>query len=118
MDDLVARIEAELDQVIDPCSAGIGKPVGLVGMGLIKDLTLDQRPEGTHVRILLRLTSPCCLMAPSFAGQAETRLKALPGITGVEVVVDPSIDWTPAMMRDSYRESLNMPGFMRGIASL
>ncbi len=118
MEDLVSRIEAELDQVIDPCSAGIGKPVGLVGMGLIKDLTLEDRPEGIHVRILLRLTSPCCLMAPSFASQAETRLKALEGIAGVEVVVDPAIDWTPGMMREGYRKSLNMPGFMRGIESL
>lgn len=118
MNDLVSRIEAELDQVIDPCSAGIGKPVGLVGMGLIKDLALNDGPDGTHVRILLRLTSPCCMMAPSFAAQAENRLKALDEIASVEVEVDPTIDWTPSMMRDSYRESLNMPAFMRGIEAL
>ena len=118
MTDLIARIEDELDKVIDPCSAGIGNPVGIVGMGLIKDLALEDRPDGTHVKILLRLTSPCCLMAPSFAQQAETLLKAMDEIAGVELVVDPTIDWTPSMMRESYRKSLNMPSFMRGIEAL
>lgn len=118
MQDLIARIEHELDQVIDPCSAGIGKPVGLVGMGLIKHLSLDEQPDGLHVRIQLRLTSPCCLMAPSFTMQARERLVALPEIIGVDVTVDPAIDWTPGMMRASYRKTLQSPGFMQGIESL
>lgn len=118
MDDLIARIEHELDQVVDPCSVSIGKPVGLVSMGLIKDLALEERADGIHVRIRLRLTSPCCLMAPSFTTQAEARLNALPDIAGIEVSVDPAIDWTPSMMRESYRASLASPGFMRGIESL
>ncbi|SED47903.1 metal-sulfur cluster assembly factor [Rhodobacter sp. 24-YEA-8] len=118
MNDYVSRVEAELDLVVDPCSAGIGMPVGLVSMGLIKKLTLKDSPEGIDVHILLRLTSPCCMMAPSFATQAEERLTAMQGIRSVEVEIDPAIDWVPSMMRQSYRDTLSQPAFMRGIQSL
>lgn len=107
-------IERLLDEVIDPCSAGIGRPAGLMAMGLVKALALDPLPAGgVKVRLLLRLTSPCCMMAPHFAAQAEARLRTLPEIAEVEISVSPEIDWEPAHMDPEYRASLPRPDFMQ-----
>ena len=112
--DLRQRVERLLDEVIDPCSAGIGRPAGLVAMGLVKALDLDAMADGrVQVRLLLRLTSPCCMMAPHFAVQAEQKLCALPEIAGVQISVSPAIDWEPAHMDPEYRASLPRPDLMQ-----
>ncbi|MFC3227698.1 metal-sulfur cluster assembly factor [Marinibaculum pumilum] len=112
--ELRQQVERLLDEVIDPCSAGIGRPAGLVSMGLVKALDLEDLPEGgTRIRLLLRLTSPCCMMAPHFASQADARLRALPGVEAVEISVSPTIDWEPSHMDPDYRASLPRPDFMQ-----
>lgn len=113
MSDLRERVEECLDEVIDPCSAGIGRPVGLVTMGLVKELDIESAGRGMRVRLLLRLTSPCCMMAPHFAAQAEEKLKRLPEVSEVEVSVSPEMDWEPSHMRRDYRESLPRPDFLK-----
>ncbi|MEQ8346406.1 MAG: iron-sulfur cluster assembly protein [Sneathiellaceae bacterium] len=116
MSDLRSRVEALLDEVIDPCSAGIGRPAGLVAMGLVKELHLDGQADGrVQVRLLLRLTSPCCMMAPHFAAQAEAKLRSLPEVASIGIEVSPAIDWEPADMDPDYRASLPRPDFMRPI---
>ncbi|HLL01156.1 MAG TPA: iron-sulfur cluster assembly protein [Myxococcaceae bacterium] len=106
-------IEQALDEVKDPCSLGIGAPAGLVTMGLVKGLSLSEvEGGGQHVELRLRLTSPCCMMGPRFAMEAEAKLKALEGIVSVTVSLDPEIDWEPRHMREEYRRALPKPAFM------
>jgi metal-sulfur cluster biosynthetic enzyme len=112
MSDLRARVEAALDEVVDPCSAGIGRPAGLVTMGLLKSLDIHPGPNGARVAITLRLTSPCCMMGPRFAMNAEAKLKQLPDVGVVEISISTEIDWEPRHMRQDYRESLPRPHFM------
>lgn len=107
--DMRSIVEATLDQIIDPCSAGIGKPVGLVRMGLIKELELEKEGDSITVRLQLRVTSPCCMMGPSFTAQAKEKLMGLSGIGSVEVSISPEIDWTPGHMAQSYRATLSGP---------
>lgn len=102
-------IYAALDRIVDPCSASIGKPVGLVTMGLIKSIELETGDAGTSVALTLRVTSPCCMMGPSFTAQAKERLLGLPGVRAVEVSISPEIDWTPGHMAASYRATLKGP---------
>lgn len=109
MMDMRSAVEDALDQIIDPCSAGIGKPVGLVRMGLIKELDLVMEGNAVAVRLQLRVTSPCCMMGPSFTAQAKDKLMSLPGICSVEVTISPEIDWTPGHMAPSYRATLSGP---------
>lgn len=109
MTDLRQLIEAALDQIIDPCSAGIGKPAGLVTMGLIKAIDLEDNGKSVNVRLQLRITSPCCMMGPSFTAQAKDKLLCLPGVASVDVSISPEIDWTPGHMAPSYRAGLEGP---------
>lgn len=43
MNEIERIIEETLDTIVDPCSAAIGKPVGLKSMGLAKRLGIDRR---------------------------------------------------------------------------
>ena len=55
-----------LDQGIDP-PCWIGRPAGLTTMAPVKSLTFtDDANGGQRPEILLRLTSPCCVMGPVF----------------------------------------------------
>lgn len=109
MSALLESISARLDEIIDPCSAGIGKPVGLVSMGLIRSVDVEPEGEGMAVRLVLRVTSPCCMMGPSFTAQAKQKLLAMPGISSVDVEISPEIDWTPGHMAPAYRATLKGP---------
>jgi metal-sulfur cluster biosynthetic enzyme len=113
MNGLAERIECLLDEVSDPCSVAIGRPAGLVTMGLIKSLEINQGEAGVRVALTLRLTSPCCMMGPHFAARAVAKLKQLPEVVAVEVGISPEMDWDPAHMRAGYRMSLPRPSFMR-----
>lgn len=114
MDALHEKVEALLDEVIDPCSAGMGIPAGLVSMGLIKQLEIyDLATGGKRVDILLRLTSPCCMMAPHFAAQTKAKLAEIDEISQVEIDVCPQIDWEPSHMSESFRAKLARPDFMK-----
>lgn len=88
-------VRAALDEILDPCSVAAGRPLGLVEMGLVQDLRIDQ--DGT-VSILLRMTFPGCMMMPNLAGAAEERTARIPGVSTVEVDIDTAMTWTPAAM--------------------
>jgi metal-sulfur cluster biosynthetic enzyme len=113
MSTLIEELEQRLDEVIDPCSAGIGRPAGLVTMGLVKSLeVVDEGRSGKRLKVCLRLTSPCCMMGPHFAACVEEKLKALPDVLAVEVAIAVEIDWEPSHMRPQYRAALPRPRFM------
>jgi metal-sulfur cluster biosynthetic enzyme len=98
---LRAQVEAVLNTVIDPCSVAAGAPAGLVDMGLVSSLAIDERGE---VDVAVRVTHPSCLMAPVFLAQVQAALDDLEGVTAVRAALDPSFDWTPANMFAAYRD--------------
>jgi metal-sulfur cluster biosynthetic enzyme len=100
------RISELLNTVIDPCSAAAGAPAGLVDMGLIRELEVDEREEGTAVRVVVRVTHPSCMMAPLFLARVQNLMHQLPEVTTVDASLDTGFDWTPADMSDAYRERL------------
>lgn len=85
-----ADVRSVLDQIKDPCSVAACVPMGLSEMGLIK--TVEVGPDGC-VDIELRLTSPFCEMIAFMKNEAEARVGALPGVTGVTVRHDTGFDW-------------------------
>ena len=109
MSEIRRLIEETLDTIVDPCSAAIGKPVGLKSMGLVKRLAIEREGNGLRVKLELRVTSPCCMMGPSFTRQAKEKLALLQEVTQVDVDISPEIDWTPGNMDPSYRASLRGP---------
>jgi metal-sulfur cluster biosynthetic enzyme len=92
---LIARIEARLARVTEPCSIAFGKPISIVEMGLIEliDVTDD------HAEITLCLTDAACV---HFAGMQRficDELLALPEIKTVNVSQTLDQLWTPDRRR-------------------
>jgi len=83
-----------LDTVIDPCSARMGKPLGLVGMGLIESVSIDDRT----VEIRLVLTGPGCFFYFQFAECIARALEPVAGGREIDVVIDDTILWTKDRM--------------------
>jgi metal-sulfur cluster biosynthetic enzyme len=99
-------IQRTLDTIIDPCSAAAGAPVGIVSMGLLRELSIRSGPDGASVRVTLGLTEPTCLMGYAFVPQARALLRALPGVAAVEVRLAPNAGWSEADMDPAYRALL------------
>jgi metal-sulfur cluster biosynthetic enzyme len=100
---IIERIRAELDRVIDPCSAAAGAPAGLVEMGLVRELSVHEEPGGAAVRLRIGVTEPGCLMGASFAVQARQRLERLDGVISVHIELDHRADWEPGDIAPGYR---------------
>jgi metal-sulfur cluster biosynthetic enzyme len=103
---LEGAIWSRLEAIIDPCSRASGAAAGLVSMGLVGGVTINEEPDGAKVRVTLYITEPGCLMGALFALTAERELRALPGIKEVAVEVDYSHVWGPEQMTPQYRQRL------------
>ncbi len=103
---LRSAISSRLEAIVDPCSAAAGAPAGLVSMGLVGDLTIEERPSGAHIDLTLLVTEPGCMMAAVFQATAEREIAALPGVASVEVRVDHSHIWDRDHMTPAYRGRL------------
>jgi metal-sulfur cluster biosynthetic enzyme len=75
-----------LDAIHDPCSVSLGRPIGLVGMGIIDRVEVD----GAAVAITVLPTFPDCLFRGVFEAEIETRLEKLPWCRSVSVTFAPA----------------------------
>ena len=80
------EVLATLDTIHDPCSVSIGRPIGLVGMGIIDRVAVD----GGAVAVTVLPTFPDCLFRGVFEAEIETRLRALPWCRSVSVSFAPA----------------------------
>jgi metal-sulfur cluster biosynthetic enzyme len=94
---LAAELEAEirrvLNEIIDPCSAAAGAPIGLVDMGIVHELRL----EGSTLRLRLLPTFPACRFVPIFEAEIRKRLVDKDLSISVEVV-GPEVVWDESLM--------------------
>jgi probable FeS assembly SUF system protein SufT len=84
-------------------------PVNIVDLGLIYDCKVTPTEDGgNRVDIKMTLTAPGCGMGPAIAGDVDTRVRGVPGVTdvNVEVVWDPI--WNQSMMSDAARLQLGL----------
>ncbi|MFT4083202.1 MAG: iron-sulfur cluster assembly protein [Nocardioides sp.] len=86
---------ATLDGIHDPCSIATRRPLSIVELGLLVDLTVSPDNEA---RVVLRATSPSCVLIGSIMGAVEERVRAVPGVRNVVVELDVSSDWYPERM--------------------
>jgi metal-sulfur cluster biosynthetic enzyme len=101
------RVLSELESVVDPCSVTAGAPAGLVSMGLVGPLNIEQKGEGAHVDVTLFVTEPSCMMGAVFQATAEKKLRDLPGVSSVTVGIDRTHIWTPEELTPDYRRRLS-----------
>jgi metal-sulfur cluster biosynthetic enzyme len=94
-EELREAVMRALHGVLDPCSVATRRPMSIVDLGLLVDLAVG--PEG-DVRVVLRATSPSCVLIGSIMEAAETRVGAIPGVASVSIALDVTSDWTPERM--------------------
>ncbi len=92
---LESTVRALLDTIHDPCSVRMGSPRGLVGMGLVERVEIDD----AAIRIALVLTGPGCFFYFQFVDAIERALAPVAGGRTIEVTVDDSILWTRDRMQ-------------------
>ena len=80
-------------------------PVNIYDLGLIYDMRVN---DTGAVEIKMTLTAPGCPVAGEMPGMVARAVKTVEGVTDcdVELVWDPQ--WTPDMMSESARLTLNM----------
>jgi len=76
-----SQIIDELDQITDPCSVGIGRPIGLVGMGIVEAVDV----EVSQVSVLILPTFPNCLFRGVIEDEIAKRLSRLDWCANVTV---------------------------------
>ena len=85
-------------------------PVNIVDLGLVYDVQVlpDDEEQGSRVEVKMTLTAPGCGMGGVIAGDAENKIREVPGVTDarVEVVWDPI--WNQSMMSDAARLQLGL----------
>lgn len=101
-----ARVRGVLNGIIDPCSITAGVPAGMDDMGLISDIRVRDDAGGQRVSVTFGLTDPTCMLLGAFANEARERLADLPGVTGVDVVLDHEMEWTPDRLAPHYQQRL------------
>lgn len=78
-------------------------PVDIYELGLI--YKIDASPEG-NVVIDMTLTSPACPAAGSLPPEVENKVKALDGVSSVQVNVVWEPTWTPEKMTEAAKLQL------------
>ena len=83
-------------------------PVNIVELGLIYDLQINNKKEGSFINVKMTLTAPGCGMGPAIAMDAETKIRNIPGVIDVlvEIVWEPL--WDREMMSEEARLELGM----------
>ena len=96
-----------ISTVTDPCSVAMGRPMDLVTMGLIDDITVS----GHTVTVRLVLTDPMCYYLPSLEIAIRDALTAAAG-EGQPVELDLQLDgetlWTPDRIAPGARLSTGL----------
>jgi probable FeS assembly SUF system protein SufT len=102
-EDLEKRVWGELETIFDP-----EIPVNVVDLGLVYECSLSPLGDGFRVDVKMTLTAPGCGMGDILKQEAETKIRALPGVkeAAVEMVMEPV--WDPSRMSDAARLQLNM----------
>ena len=96
--DVRAAVMACLEKIVDPCSVASGVPAGLVSMGLVGPIEIEDGRAGAKVHVTLYITEPGCLMGSLFELTAVRALNELPGIAEAEVAMDYDHFWGPERM--------------------
>ena len=98
------KVREALKQVIDPELF-----VNIVDLGLIYDVTMEARQDGTtNVSIDMTMTSPACPAGPQLVANSKSMVSQIEGVGEVEIkiVMDPA--WTPDRMTEDAKDQLGI----------
>lgn len=78
--------------------------MNIIDLGLVYDVEVD----GGDVRVEMTLTSPGCPAGPMITNDAYTALRALPGVTDVDIEIVWEPYWTPERMDPKVRALMGL----------
>jgi metal-sulfur cluster biosynthetic enzyme len=105
---LVERVLAAANQILEPCGMAQGLSIGMVDMGLIAGVDVNRRDSRWHVKVRARVTSPDCLHFVYFERELRSAIAAIAEVEKIDVVwTDYGSDWTPDDMSPQIRRRLN-----------
>ncbi|WP_051791890.1 metal-sulfur cluster assembly factor [Amycolatopsis jejuensis] len=103
-DELRTAIEDAIGKVDDPCSIAAHAPMSVRDMGLVREWRIDA--AGTVV-VTVSPTAPSCILMSSIAEGIEARIAEVEGVDRVRVEVDTRTMWTPELMTEGGRRTLD-----------
>ena len=80
-------------------------PVDIYELGLIYKIEVR---EANSVYVQMTLTSPMCPVAETLPPEVEDKVRAVHGVSGVELELVWDPPWSPDMMSEAARLTLNM----------
>lgn len=98
-DDPEARVRAELDEVLDPCSTFTDCPQSIVDLGLVDGVTV----EDGDVTVDLLPTNQLCMYIPHMSEEIVDRVGSLPAVDAVTVETVADKVWTQDRMTEDAR---------------
>ncbi len=92
------------EQIIDKLRQCLDPELGvnIIDLGLIYSVNID----GSHVNVLMTLTTPGCPLDSYFVKDITTRLKTIRGISDVAVELTFDPPWSPAKMSEQSKDVL------------
>jgi len=95
------------DQIIDKLRECLDPELGvnIVDLGLIYGVSI----EGTHIQVMMTMTTPGCPLDSYFVKDITDRLKKLKGVSDVAVEMTFEPPWSPTKMS---QESKDLLGFV------
>lgn len=84
-------------------------PVNIVDLGLIYEISKTKQKDGSfHIGVQMTLTAPGCGMGPVIAAEAERKLRAVPNVSDVDVVLVFDPPWNSDMMTAAAKLELGL----------
>ena len=104
--DVIALVQRMINEVYDPCGLARGLSIGMVDMGLIRNINVKPTEKGWDVTLRIRFTSAGCLYFPYFEREIRHRLEVYQQIEDLSIEWDKVIDWTPEDLSEMAKSKL------------
>jgi metal-sulfur cluster biosynthetic enzyme len=98
------KLDAKLDDVMDPCSLSAGAPLSIKAMGLIREINVG---DDGGVSVLIRLTTPGCVIGVTqFTREIREIVGPMGEVTSIDVKFEHSYGWSESDITPEGRELL------------
>jgi metal-sulfur cluster biosynthetic enzyme len=98
-----AAVLTEIDTIVDPCSQAQGRPVGLVGMGMIERVDIATG----RIWVTVLPTFPTCMFRGVIQEEIESRLRTISWCQAVSVrFAGADAIWDESRLSDAARLAL------------
>jgi metal-sulfur cluster biosynthetic enzyme len=72
--------------------------MGILELGLVYDVVVDEETAGKNVTVVMTLTSPMCPVGPMFTQAVQSKVEGIEGVEKCKVDLTFSPPWDPKTM--------------------